>query len=67
MNKPFSQIGILRRQLEDSKKLLEEERSSTDTPTITAERHAQLLAKVYYLNNFSIEGEIIILFSHNIL
>lgn len=46
-------LEVLRRQLEESKKLLEEERNSSDTPSITAERHSQLLAKVETLNELT--------------
>ncbi|CAH1399174.1 unnamed protein product [Nezara viridula] len=48
-----AEVEVLRRQLEESKKLLEEERSSSDTPSITAERHAQLLSKVETLNQLT--------------
>lgn len=48
-----AEVEVLKRQLEDSKKSLEEERSSSDTPSITAERHAQLLSKVETLNQLT--------------
>ncbi|XP_014283376.1 nucleoprotein TPR isoform X6 [Halyomorpha halys] len=48
-----AEVEVLRRQLEESKKLLDEERSSSDTPSITAERHAQLLSKVETLNQLT--------------
>ncbi|XP_014243123.1 nucleoprotein TPR [Cimex lectularius] len=48
-----AEVEVLRKQLEESRKALETERQSSDTPSIAAERHAQLLSKVETLNQLT--------------
>ncbi|KAL1132008.1 hypothetical protein AAG570_011618 [Ranatra chinensis] len=46
-------VEVLRRQLEETRKALEDERNKTDVPSIIAERHTKLLHKVEMLNELS--------------
>ncbi|XP_073968921.1 nucleoprotein TPR-like isoform X3 [Rhodnius prolixus] len=48
-----AEVEILKGQLNDMKRTLEQERTSSDTPSISAERHAQFLNKMETLNQLT--------------